>query len=93
MNFNMNIPGLKDVEVTKIEELETGMAISIEHPRQAHQCPACQQWTTKVHDYRIQKIKLWQNIDRFSCFGIRNNQLIFSYLSIAFVFINRNRFR
>ena len=57
MNFNMNIPGLKGVDITKIEELETGVAISVELPRQAHQCPACQQWTTKVHDYRIQKIK------------------------------------
>ena len=43
MNFNMNIPGLKDVEITKIEELEMGVAISIELPRQAHQCPSCQQ--------------------------------------------------
>lgn len=57
MNFNMNIPGLKEIEITKIEELENGMALSIEMPRQAHQCPACQQWTKKVHDYRIQKIK------------------------------------
>lgn len=57
MNFNMNIPGLKGVEITKIEELELGMAISVELPRQAHQCPACQKWTMKVHDYRIQKIK------------------------------------
>lgn len=57
MNFNMNIPGLKGVDIMKIEELETGVAISVELPRQAHQCPACQQWTTKVHDYRIQKIK------------------------------------
>lgn len=42
MNFNMSIPGLKDIEITKIEELENGMVLSIEMPRQTHQCPAGQ---------------------------------------------------
>ena len=68
MNFNMNIPGLKDVEITKIEELKAGMAISIElpHQAQAHQCPACQQSTTKVHDYRIKKIKYLKWFERMT---------------------------
>ena len=57
MNFNMIIPGLKDVEVMKIEEMNDRIALYVQMPRCAHQCPACKQETTKVHDYRMQKIK------------------------------------
>ena len=57
MNFNMNIPGLKDVEITKIEELVDRIAIYVQLPKCAHQCPVCDRETTKVHDYRMQKIK------------------------------------
>ena len=32
MNFNMNIPGLKGVEISKIEELETGIVLHVSMP-------------------------------------------------------------
>ncbi|MCM3713798.1 ISL3 family transposase [Alkalihalobacillus oceani] len=53
----MKIPGLKEVNVTKIEEREDMVAIHVEVPRKPHECPACQTMTTRVHDYRIQKIQ------------------------------------
>ena len=53
----MNMPGFKDVELTKIEETTQGMTIHLQMPRKAHSCPSCGQETTKAHDYRIHKIK------------------------------------
>ncbi|WP_082332549.1 transposase family protein [Lysinibacillus contaminans] len=57
MNFNMNIPGLKDVEVTKVEEVGNRIALYVQMPKCAYQCPVCKQETMRVHDYRMQKIK------------------------------------
>lgn len=56
MNFNMNIPGLKDVEITKVEEVGDRIALHVQLPKCTHQCPVCKKETSKVHDYRIQKI-------------------------------------
>ncbi len=57
MNFNMNIPGLKEAIVEKTEEVDDRIALHISLPRKPHTCPKCGEKTTKVHDYRIQKIK------------------------------------
>lgn len=57
MNFTMNIPGLKDVIITKMEQVEDRVALHVELEVQLHQCPRCQEKTRRVHDYRIQKIK------------------------------------
>lgn len=57
MNININIPGLKDVNIEKIEEVGERTALHISLPRQPQKCPSCGETTSKVHDYRIQKIK------------------------------------
>lgn len=57
MNFNMNIPGLKDVVIEKIEEIGERTALYVSLPKTPHTCPNCSQSTIKVHDYRMQKIK------------------------------------
>jgi transposase len=57
MNFTMIFPGLKDVTVTKMEEANGIMRLHVEMERKAHRCPVCDRPTTKIHDYRIQKIK------------------------------------
>ena len=57
MNFNMNIPGLKGGIVHKVEEIEERIALYVSMPKKEHPCPACNKVTSKVHDYRIQKIK------------------------------------
>ena len=57
MNFNMNIPGLKDVVIEKIEEVGERTALHVSLPKKPHKCPSCGEMTTKVHDYRMQKIK------------------------------------
>jgi transposase len=53
----MNIPGLKGVNIEKIEEVGERTALHVSLPRQPHKCPTCGAMTTKIHDYRIQKIK------------------------------------
>ena len=56
MKSIMNMPGLKDVLITKIEEIEGKYALYIELPKVPHTCPSCRSITSKVHDYRIQRI-------------------------------------
>ena len=62
----MNIPGLKGVEVNKIEEVGDRIALYVSLPLKPHQCPACGTLTKKIHDYRIQKIKHLKWFERLS---------------------------
>ena len=57
MNSNMNIPGLKEVIIEKIEEIGDRTCLYVSMPRKPHTCPACGETTSRVHDYRLQKIK------------------------------------
>lgn len=57
LNFTMNIPGLEDVKITKMEQVEDRVALHVEREVRPHSCPRCQEKTRRVHDYRIQKIK------------------------------------
>lgn len=57
MNFIMNLPGLKEVKVRKIEEADEVIRIYVEMERKVHSCPSCDKRTQRVHDYRIQKIE------------------------------------
>src|SRR5690625_3090811 len=56
MHFNMDLPGLEDVIVTKQENRGDLFYIFCEMERQLHQCPNCANWTDRIHDYREQKI-------------------------------------
>ena len=57
MHFNMILPGLEEVCVLKAEMNEGIYEIYIEMPLNPHICPACSKETTRVHDYRLQRIK------------------------------------
>ncbi|MDQ0218350.1 transposase [Peribacillus cavernae] len=56
MNSTMDIPGLKEAIVTKVDEAEGVMRIFVEMEPRTHRCPQCNARTNKIHDYRIQKI-------------------------------------
>jgi transposase len=56
MNFNMIIPGLKDVVVKNVVESGEFIQIFVEMEQKVHRCPSCGERTSKVHDYRTQKI-------------------------------------
>ena len=57
MNINMDIPGLKGVNIDRLEQMEERIVLHVSLPKQAHICPACGLKTAKVHDYRMQKVK------------------------------------
>ncbi|WP_082195127.1 transposase family protein [Bacillus andreraoultii] len=57
MNSIMNIPGLKDCQVIKMEERKGEILLYVEMERKPHPCPDCGQLTNKVHDYRWQKVQ------------------------------------
>ncbi|WP_240628771.1 transposase family protein, partial [Bacillus salacetis] len=57
MHFNMVLPGLEEVRILKAEEIGEAYHLHIELPKRKHKCPACGDQTTRVHDYRLQKIQ------------------------------------
>ncbi|AOM83892.1 Transposase for insertion sequence element IS1001 [Salisediminibacterium beveridgei] len=62
-DFNMNFPGLEEAIVTKTAIVDGEVHIHIEMEREPHRCPCCSEWTSKVHDYRVQKVqhlKMWE---------------------------------
>lgn len=73
----MNIPGLKDCLVSKVEERDGTVFIYVEMERKIHVCPQCGEKTDRVHDYRPQKIKhlkwfermtqIWYRRRRYAC--------------------------
>ncbi|WP_301107703.1 ISL3 family transposase [Sporosarcina sp.] len=67
MNFTMNIPGLKDVLIEKVEEQGDRTILHISLPKKRHRCPSCGSFTEKVHDYRLQKIKHLKWFERLTC--------------------------
>ena len=50
MNFNMILPGMKDVQIISIEEKEVGVVIHLQMPHQLQTCPSCGQKTSKIHE-------------------------------------------
>lgn len=63
MHFTMNFPGLEEATVTKSEMVEGALHLHLQIERKPHRCPRCEERTSRVHDYRIQKIqhlKMWE---------------------------------
>ncbi len=55
MNNNLNILGLKDVTIEKIEEVGKRIALYVILPTKHHPCPTRGMKTEKIHDYRNKK--------------------------------------
>lgn len=51
-----NLLGLQDVIITKVEENEKEIEIFIELKVKEHKCPCCGESTSRIHDYRIQRV-------------------------------------
>ncbi|SFM47134.1 Transposase, partial [Salibacterium qingdaonense] len=66
MHFTMNVPGLEEFNVMKTETIGSTYYIHVEKERKAHRCPACGEKTSRVHDYRIQKIQHLKMFERTS---------------------------
>src|SRR5699024_3065236 len=74
MNNNMKLPGLEDVNIEKIEQIDDRVALYISLPVKPHRCPTCDKYTTKVHDYRIRKIKHLKLFERLSILFYRHRR-------------------
>ncbi|WP_085991354.1 ISL3 family transposase [Oceanobacillus senegalensis] len=57
MYFNMKLPGLEEMKITKTEEIEGSFHIHVQLPKKPHKCPSCGEITERIHDYRVQKIQ------------------------------------
>ena len=66
MYFNMNLPGLENIMVTKMEVVEGTFHLHVELPVKKHRCPACGERTSSIHDYRTQKIQHLKVFERTS---------------------------
>ncbi|WP_456271875.1 ISL3 family transposase [Bacillus sp. AK031] len=66
MHFNMVLPGLEEVRVLKAEEMGEAYHLHIEVLKRKHKWPACGNWTSRVHDYRLQKIQHLKLFERTS---------------------------
>lgn len=56
-NFTKKLLDLKDVTVKKIMHSDTFLKITLETKPKLSTCPCCGNATSKIHDYRYQKIK------------------------------------
>lgn len=63
-HFIINLPGLEDLTLTKVEEVEGNYHLHVECERTLHRCPQCNQRTNTIHDYRLQKIQHLKMFER-----------------------------
>ena len=76
MHFNMNLPGLEEVLVSKVEVTNGQYHVHIEVPKKAHQCPRCEEWTVRVHDYRTQKVQHLKVFERTAFLFYRKRRYV-----------------
>lgn len=57
IDYTGKILGLQEVTVKNVQENENCVEIWIELPRKECVCPSCGERTSKIHDYRYQRIK------------------------------------
>lgn len=56
-NYTQKLLGLEDVIITKVQRNLNETLIFIELPKKPHICPYCASITTRINNYRFQKIK------------------------------------
>ncbi len=76
MNSNITLPGLEETIITKTEVRDGQYIIHFEMPIKTHYCPACGLDTTRVHDYRITKVKHLKNMERMTILFYRKRRYV-----------------
>lgn len=56
-NYTEELLGLKDICLESVERQNKELHINISMYQRRHKCPRCGEITSKVHDYRVQRIK------------------------------------
>ena len=57
-DYTAKLLNLEDVIITDVKNLCNEVHISLQLPRKAHVCPACGAVTDRIHDYRMQTIRV-----------------------------------
>ena len=57
LDYTGKILGMQEVEIKNVRENENYIEIAIELPRKNCICPSCGKKTSRIHDYRQQKVK------------------------------------
>ena len=68
--------GLEEVIVKNVYEDETACHIELELPRRPHPCPCCKAMTSKIHDYRMQRIKDLPNHAKATYLHLRKRRYV-----------------
>lgn len=55
--YTENLTGLKDAIIDSVEQISDVRHIYLHMEQRIHKCPNCGKYTSRVHDYRMQKIK------------------------------------
>ena len=76
MNSTIILPGFEGVMVTRMEEVDGRLCIHAEIPVTPHNCPVCDTFTKKIHDYRIQKIKHLKIFERHTLIFYRRRRYV-----------------
>lgn len=66
--------GLQDINVTKIEKTDKFNNIHLELKKKENICPCCGNATSKIHDYRIQKVKDIPSFGYFTLIYLRKRR-------------------
>ncbi|MDO5151570.1 MAG: ISL3 family transposase [Oscillospiraceae bacterium] len=75
-NFIKDFIGIQEVNITNYEETEKEIFLHIELEVKEHKCPCCSEPTTRIHDYRIQRV---------TDIPYRNKKVIFVYRKRRYV--------
>jgi len=77
VHFSISLPGLKEVVIKRVEEVGEVIRIFVEMERKIHRCPSCQSRTSRVHDYRIQKIQHLKLFERKTQIFYRRRRYVY----------------
>ncbi|SHH67549.1 zinc-finger of transposase IS204/IS1001/IS1096/IS1165, partial [Anaerosphaera aminiphila DSM 21120] len=56
-NYIQKLLNIKDIIVTNITENSETIEVSIKSTNNTGVCPCCKQPTTRIHDYRLQRVR------------------------------------
>jgi len=76
MHSTIVIPGFEEAIITKTEVRQDQYIIHLEMPVKPHVCPSCGETTTRIHDYRLTKIKHLKFAERMTTLFYRKRRYV-----------------
>lgn len=73
-NYTEELTGLKDIIIENVKNIYGQQHIYLRMAKRIHKCPACDEPTSKVHDYRIQVVKDISSFGQMTYLHIRKRR-------------------